>query len=139
MNLAERRSLPPEMQDPSSRPKGDDADERRARQAGLLLVAAGLLLMSPSIAEALAPAVRGTAWGDELRGSAGDEEMTGRGGEDEIHGGPGGDVLLAGAGDDFVAAADGEQDLILCGPGADTVSVDLADLVSRDCETVYPD
>ena len=38
-----------------------------------------------------------------------------------------------------MAAADGEQDLVLCGPGADAASVDPVDLVSRDCETVYPD
>ena len=139
MSLAERRSLPPETNVPPGRPGGRDADERRARLAGLLLVAAGLLLMSPSVAEALAPAVRGTTGGDELRGSAGDEEISGLAGADEIHGGPGGDILLAGAGDDFVAAADGEQDLVLCGPGADTVSMDPADLVSRDCGTVYPD
>ena len=105
----------------------------------MLLVAAGLLLMSPSVADALAPAMRGTAGGDELRGSAGDEEISGGGGGDEVHGGPGGDILLAGSGDDFVAAADGEQDLVLCGRGADTVSADLSDLVSRDCETVYPE
>ena len=124
MSLAERRSLPPETNVPPGRPGGRDADERRARLAGLLLVA---------------PAVRGSAGGDGLRGSAGDEEIAVGGGADEIHGGPGGDILLAGAGDDFVAAADGEQDLVLCGPGADTVSVDPADLVSRDCGTVYPD
>ena len=138
MSLAERRTLPPGKQVPPGRPEGRAADERRARWAGLLLVAAGLLLMSPSVAEALAPAMRGTEGGDVLRGSAGDEEISSLGGADELHGGAGGDVLLAGSGDDFVAA-DGEQDLILCGPGADTVSVDLADLVSRDCETVYPD
>jgi Ca2+-binding RTX toxin-like protein len=139
VSLAERRTPPPGKQVPPGRPEGRDADERRARWAGLLLVAAGLLLMSPSVAEALAPAMRGTAGGDELRGSAGDEEIMGGGSADELHGGAGGDVLLAGPGDDFVAAADGEQDLVLCGPGADTVSVDPADLVSRDCETVYPD
>ena len=139
MSLAERRSLPPETEVCASRPEGHDADERRVRWAGLLLVAAGLLLMSPSVAEALASAVRGTMGGDELRGSAGAEEITGSGGQDGIHGGPGGDVLLAGAGDDFVAADDGEQDLVLCGPGTDTVSADPADLVSRDCETVYPE
>ncbi len=139
MNLAERRTARPEAEIHQRRPGGRDADERRARWAGLLLVAAGLLLMSPSVADALAPAMRGTAGGDELRGSAGDEEISGGGGADEVHGGPGGAILLAGSGDNFVAAADGEQDLVLCGPGAGTVSADLADLVSRDCETVYPD
>jgi len=139
VSLAERRTARPEAEIHPRRPGGRDADERRARWAGLLLVAAGLLLMSPSVADALAPAMRGTAGGDKLRGSAGDEEISGGGGADEVHGGPGGDILLAGSGEDFVAAADGEQDLVLCGPGADTVSADLADLVSRDCETVYPE
>ena len=138
MSLAERRTARPEAEIHPRRPGGRDADERRARWAGLLLVAGGLLLMSPSVADALAPAMRGTEGDDVLRGSAGDEEISSLGGADELHGGAGGDVLLAGASDDFVAAADGEQDLIVCGPGADTVSVDLADLVSRDCEAVYP-
>ena len=139
MSLAQRRTARPEAEIHPGWPGGRDADERRARWAGSLLVAAGLVLMSPSVADALAPAMRGTAGGDELRGSAGDEEISGGGGADEVHGGPGGDILLAGSGDDFVAAADGEQDLGLCGAGADTVSADLADLVSRDCEIVYPD
>ncbi len=136
MSLAERRTARLDAEIHPRRPGGRDADERRA---GLLLVAAGLLLMSPSVADALAPAMRGTAGGDELRGSARDEEISGLGGSDELHGGPGGDILLAGSGDDFVADADGGQDLVLCGPGADTVSADPADLVSRDCETVYPE
>jgi hypothetical protein len=136
VSLAERRTARLDAEIHPRRPGGRDADERRA---GLLLVAAGLLLMSPSVADALAPAMRGTAGGDELRGSARDEEISGLGGSDELHGGPGGDILLAGSGDDFVADADGGQDLVLCGPGADTVSADPADLVSRDCETVYPE
>ena len=139
MSLAERRTPPNGTQVPPKSSERREADERRARWAGLLLVAAGLVLMSPSVAEALAHEMRGTGGGDELRGAAGDEEISGGGGEDVLHGGPGGDILLAGAGDDFVAAADGEQDLVLCGPGADTVSADLADLVSRDCETVFPE
>ena len=32
-------------------------------------------------------------------------------------------------------AADSEQDLVLCGPGADAASVDRVD---RICEAVYP-
>ena len=139
MSVAERRTARPEAEIHPGRPGARGAYERRARWAGLLFVAAGLLLMSPSVTDALAPAMRGTAVGDELRGSAGDEEISGLGGSDELHGGPGGDILLAGSGDDFVAAADGGQDLVLCGPGADTVSADPADLVSRDCETVYPE
>lgn len=135
MSLAEQKSLLSGTNVPPGRLVG--RDEQRVRWTGLLLVAVGLVLMSPSVAEALAHEMHGTGGRDELRGSAGDEEISSGGGEDEIHGGPGGDILLAGAGDDFVAAADGEQDLVLCGPGADTVSADRADLVSRDCETVF--
>ncbi len=138
MSLTQKRILLPE-EGPPHPPEGRDTDERRARWMGVLLVAAGLLLMSPSIAGALAAPVRGSEAGDVLRGSAWDEQISGLGGADEISGGPGGDVLLAGEGDDFVEAADGEQDIVLCGPGADTASVDRADLVSRDCETVYPE
>ncbi len=137
MSLAERKTPSPEARGAPRRSGGRGTGEGRARLAGLLLVAVGLLLMSPSVAGALAATVRGSEGSDALRGSAGGEEISGLGGADELYGGPGGDVLLAGAGDDFVEAADGERDLVLCGPGADTASVDHADLVARDCETVY--
>ena len=136
-SLAERRLSSPESQEPPRHPGGRGTSEAKARLAGLLLVAAGLILMWQSFAEALAATVRGTGGGDELRGASLQEEISGLGGADELYGGPGGDVLLAGEGDDFVEATDGELDFVLCGPGDDTASVDRADLVAHDCETVH--
>jgi hypothetical protein len=37
-----------------------------------------------------------------------------------------------------VEAKDGEADFVGCGSGNDVASVDLADRVARDCETIYP-
>lgn len=112
------------------------------RLMGLLLVVAGLLLMWPAVADALSAGsvdARGSGAGETLRGASRGEELVAFGGADELYGGPGRDALLAGAGDDFVESGDGERDLVLRGKGDDTVSADSADLVSRDCETVYAD
>jgi hypothetical protein len=37
-----------------------------------------------------------------------------------------------------VEAKDGEADFVGYGSGNDVASVDLADRVARDCETIYP-
>ena len=75
---------------------------------------------------------------DTLYGGAGDDTLYGGAGKDEIYGAAGGDDVLAGAGDDFVEAKDGAVDRVGCGPGDDSASVDREDLVSPDCEAVYP-
>ena len=46
--------------------------------------------------------------------------------------------ILGGTGDDFIEAKDGEADFVGCGPGNDVASVDPADRVEGDCETLYP-
>lgn len=112
--------------------------ERRLRWVGVLLVSAGILLMAPAVAEALTSGVTGSGEGENLRGSGGDERVSGLGGEDALYGGGGVDHLSSGGGDDFVEASDGERDFVSCGPGADVASVDLVDLVARDCERTYP-
>ena len=116
------------------------AGGRRARPpwAGVLLVSAGLLLMAPAAAEALASSVDGSEGDEVLHGSDLDERITGLGGEDELYGGEGSDKLFSGDGDDFVEASDGGRDLVSCGPGEDVASVDFVDLVAGDCERVYP-
>ncbi len=110
---------------------------------GALLVAAGLLLMWPAVADVLSTEsedTRGSGGaGETLRGTPRGEELVTFGGADELYGGPGRDALLAGGGDDFVESADGERDLVLCVKGADTASADSVDLISRDCEPVYAD
>ena len=55
-------------------------------------------------------------------------------GDDKIGLGSGRDVVRAGAGDDVIYAADGQRDIIICGPGKDKVKADRKDRVARDCE-----
>ena len=144
-----RPEIPPEYRR-EARPAG-----KGLRQSGLLVVVVGLLLLSLAARGALAGAELGGRGDDALRGSAlddrlagfggedgiwgfaGDDGLSGGGGADEIYGGPGRDALLGGAGDDFLETKDGERDYVDCGPGDDTVSVDMQDRVSRTCETVY--
>jgi hypothetical protein len=52
-----------------------------------------------------------------------------------ITGGSGADHIDAGPGSDTVNAADGERDVIDCGPGNDHAIVDQVDVV-RNCELV---
>jgi Ca2+-binding RTX toxin-like protein len=47
-----------------------------------------------------------------------------------------GDVLHGEGGDDVFHVRDGEQDVVDCGAGADTVLADRFDVVTSDCETV---
>ena len=137
MSLTQERYVP---RGPAgaARAGGRKANGSVPRWAAALLVCAGLLLMVPAAAEALASSVSGSEEGEVLRTSGRDERVTGLGGEDELYGGEGTDKLLSGAGDDFVEASDGERDVVSCGPGVDVASVDFVDLVARDCEKVYP-
>ena len=106
----------------------------------------GVALLTLAAGNALADSVRGGDTG-VLRGTDGDERLTGfggddgiwgLGGDDELYGGEGDDLILGGTGDDFIEAKDGEEDFVGCGPGNDVASVDPADRVDRDCETIYP-
>ncbi|MEJ7842683.1 MAG: hypothetical protein WKF95_13020 [Rubrobacter sp.] len=126
------------------------------RWAGVLVAVAGALLLLLAAGDALAGAELGGGGDNILRGSeqadrlagfngadtlyggAGDDTLYGGAGKDEIYGAAGGDDVLAGAGDDFIEAKDGAVDRVGCGPGDDSASVDREDLVSPDCEAVYP-
>ena len=72
---------------------------------------------------------------DTVTGSAGPNSLTGGQGSDTIDGGAGNDVLAGGLGDDALRARDGFADLVVCGEGADTATVDEFDRV-EECETV---
>jgi Ca2+-binding RTX toxin-like protein len=106
----------------------------------------------------------GEAGGDRLTGGAGDDTLAGgdggdglvgSGGNDTETGGPGGDALAGGpgkdtltgdagvdafwgdAGDDVLRTRDQTaESSIACGSDSDTVSADLEDMVSADCERV---
>ena len=153
MSLERATAVPPVA--PVSREEPYSA-EKGSRRTAFLLVMVGVLLLALAVEDARANVVLGGGGGDMLRGTdgserlagfggkddlgglVGDDELYGGGGDDELYGGPGRDALLGGTGDDFIEAKDGEQDYLECGSGSDAVSVDLADRVARDCETLYP-
>ena len=76
------------------------------------------LLALVFVAPAAAATIHGTPHGDSIVGTQG------------------ADTIAAGAGNDFVQAAFGGVDHVDCGPGADVVSADLADVVAGNCEVV---
>jgi Ca2+-binding RTX toxin-like protein len=76
---------------------------------------------------------------NRFAGSAAANVLKGGQGDDEIDGGPGQDTLEGGEDDDDISARDGEHDMIDCGFGQDSATVDLVDTVVK-CELVgYPD
>jgi len=120
--------------------------EKRSGLARFLLVVTGVFLLTLAAGHALAESVggggtsalRGNDRGERLNGLGGEDGIWGLGGDDELYGGEGRDLILGGAGDDFIEAKDGEADFVGCGSGNDVTSVDFADRVARDCETIYP-
>jgi hypothetical protein len=79
----------------------------------------------------------GTVRADTISGLEGGDVLLGLGGTDFLEGGAGRDRADAGAGSDRVAVEyDGSRDTVRCGAGTDTVTADLTDAVSRDCELV---
>ena len=77
-----------------------------------------------------------TSGDDTIVGSAAANDLTGGAGNDTIDGGDGDDQLSGGPGNDTIRARDGYPDIVTCGPGTDTATVDTLDSVSGDCETV---
>jgi hypothetical protein len=79
----------------------------------------------------------GTARADTIIGLEGRDRLIGLAGGDLLDGGTGRDIVDAGAGPDRVVVQyDGARDTVRCGPGADLVNADLADVVAADCELV---
>jgi Ca2+-binding RTX toxin-like protein len=82
---------------------------------------------------------------ERVIGSPNDDTITGDGhaqwifggdGNDTLAGGGGPDLISGQGGDDTIGAHDGSVDGVLCGAGADSVTADRFDLVSRNCEQV---
>lgn len=72
---------------------------------------------------------------DGLFGDRGADLLKGGAGEDVLIGGPGRDAVRGGAGDDTVRVADGQRDVVTCGPGHDSVVADRKDVL-HGCEHV---
>lgn len=88
--------------------------------------------------------VHGRDGNDCLIGGAGNDTLRGERGADRLTGGPGADILLGGAGinaydagpgDDTVNAVNRRVELVRCGSGRDTATVDRRDRVTG-CERV---
>jgi hypothetical protein len=77
--------------------------------------------------------VLGGLGNDRIFGGSGTDSISGGPGDDHITPGPGRDRASAGAGNDRITSADGRRDVIDCGPGRDTATVDAIDRVRR-CE-----
>jgi dipeptidyl aminopeptidase/acylaminoacyl peptidase len=73
---------------------------------------------------------------DRVSGGLGADRIFGGAGRDRIVGGPGRDTVYAGSGADRVFVRDGQPDQVYCAAGTDTVTADVVDVVSRDCERV---
>ena len=121
----------------------------RAALQALSSIAVVLVFAAAVSAAAATPTgnrvITGTARGDVLAGSpasdtiygnAGNDRIDGRGGNDTIYGGHGRDSLTGGPGTDTIFARDGERDMVACGHGGDTATVDALDQVAADCEQV---
>lgn len=79
--------------------------------------------------------VNGRAGNDTILGGDGSDLLKGGSGNDVISGGSGQDTISGGAGKDRINAADGERDVVNCGPGKDSVKADKVDRL-RGCERV---
>jgi Ca2+-binding RTX toxin-like protein len=76
---------------------------------------------------------------DRFVGSSSANTLEGGRGDDELKGGPGEDILDGGEDNDSIFARDGEHDVVECGFGEDSATIDAIDTVSH-CEHVsYPD
>lgn len=115
--------------------------EKGRRWISFLVLVVGISAIFVAAGGALAGASGSTpssSGSGVLHGADGDDVLTGGDGPDEIYGGPGRDLMFGGAGDDFIEAKDGARDFVDCGPGLDVASIDDADRVAPNCETVYP-
>lgn len=127
---------------------GSRVGERGSRWAGVPVAAVGVPLLCLAAGDAPAGVELGGGGENVLRGSAGGDRLAGFDGGDTLYGaagsdtlyGVGNDEIYGGPGEDSVrgGVGDGSTDRVGCGPGTDSVSVDRGDLVSPDCEGVYP-
>jgi Ca2+-binding RTX toxin-like protein len=74
------------------------------------------------------------AEGDDVRSDV--EDVVGGQGDDVLSGSSAVNRLAGESGDDTLLVRDGVADTADCGPGTDSVSADLLDTVTPDCETV---
>jgi len=79
--------------------------------------------------------MHGGGGNDHVDGKAGNDKIYGDAGNDALVGGSGRDSMFGGTGNDTFWAVDGARDVVDCGSGKDTATVDRFD-VARGCERV---
>jgi hypothetical protein len=79
--------------------------------------------------------LHGRGGNDRIDGKAGNDKVYGDGGNDTLVGGAGRDGIFGGTGNDRLSSVDGARDIVDCGSGKDTATVDRFD-VARGCERV---
>jgi Ca2+-binding RTX toxin-like protein len=101
----------------------------------------------PTASSTLGLMLAGESGDDVLTGGPLDDAIRGGRGNDRISGGPGPDVLLGGVGSDVIAGDEGDDlveatdttiDLIDCGDGSDSASLDSLDGRPPSCEEDVP-
>jgi len=116
----------------------------KLRVATLVLVTAAALAAPATVVATSTLTLVGTSKPDLLRGSNAADRIFGLGGNDRLYGfagndfivgGPGKDKMYGGTGNDQLEARDGQRDIVDCGPGNDTATVDAVDQVTG-CEHV---
>jgi Ca2+-binding RTX toxin-like protein len=80
--------------------------------------------------------VLGSSLDDVITGDRRAQAIFGGEGDDQLDGGDGPDILSGQAGDDTLRSRDNSIDVVRCGDGADTLTSDRRDLISRTCESI---
>ena len=107
-----------------------------------IVVASGVALAATITGTANDERLIGTRYADTIRAGGGDDVVRALEGADRINGGNGRDTLYGGSGNDRLYSEDifsqsgAYRDVVECGPGNDTASVDFRDRVEEDCEEV---
>ncbi len=77
-----------------------------------------------------------TALPSNLQGQVGNDTLNGGSGDDLLNGGTGVDTVNGNGGNDQFFMQGEIADIVNCGDGADTATVDDSDVVNADCETI---
>jgi len=123
-----------------------------AAMAVALGLASGMALAATIVGTDRDEILVGTSYADTIRAKGGADVVRGRGGPDQLYGNTGrdkiyggfgkGDRLHGGRGDDRLISEDifsqsgAFRDVVDCGPGDDSASVDFRDRVRANCEEV---
>ena len=123
-----------------------------AAMAVALGLASGMALAATIVGTDRDETFLGTAYADTIRAKGGADEVRRRGGPDQLYGNAGRDKIYGGFGkgdrlhggfgndrlisEDIFSQSGAFRDVVDCGPGDDSASVDFRDRVRANCEEV---